>query len=157
MLLEIQYVDLNTDNVHWSIDWLIDWLIKLWFNLPAMMLIRYLCILWIFSRLGTMPNLRPAPSFCHQALSQTFLTALPQRHKADNYFLRAQMPERPGCVCVGGGDTQIWNWYTCATQGLKLGGLGSGPLTESGGFQSGLSREKQRILELKITQKRVSF
>ena len=43
------------------------------------------------------------------------------------------------CVCCGGG------------------GLGSGPSLKMGGFQSGHSREKQGILELKITKKRIYF
>ena len=53
------------------------------------------------------------------------------------------------------GGTQIWNWYIYAAQSLKMGGLGSGPLLKMGGFQSGHSREKQGILELKITNRRI--
>ena len=41
--------------------------------------------------------------------------------------------------------------YMCYA-GFKNGGLGSGPSLKIGGFQSGLSREKQGILELKITK-----
>ena len=36
---------------------------------------------------------------------------------------------------------------------MGWGGLREQPLTESGGFQSGHSQEKQGILELKITKK----
>ena len=38
-----------------------------------------------------------------------------------------------------------------------MGGLGSGPSLKMGGFQSGHSQEKQRILEIKITMKRIFF
>ena len=38
-----------------------------------------------------------------------------------------------------------------------MGGLGSGPSLKMRGFQSGPSREKQGILELKITKKRILF
>ena len=49
--------------------------------------------------------------------------------------------------------------YMCRT-GFKNWGegcLGSGPSLKMGGFQSGHSREKQGILELKITKKRILF
>ena len=50
--------------------------------------------------------------------------------------------------------------YMCRT-GFKNagggGGLGSGPSLKMGGFQSGPSREKQGILELKITKKGIFF
>ena len=42
--------------------------------------------------------------------------------------------------------------YMCRT-GFKNGELGSGPSLKMRGFQSGHSREKQGILELKITKK----
>ena len=51
----------------------------------------------------------------------------------------------------------LTDWYICAAQGLKMGGLGSGPSLKMRGFQSGPSREKQGILELKITKKRIYF
>ena len=44
--------------------------------------------------------------------------------------------------------------YMCRT-GFKNGGLGERPFTENGGIQSGPSGEKQGILELKITKKRI--
>ena len=43
----------------------------------------------------------------------------------------------------GGGGTQIWNWYICATQGLKMGGLGNGSSLKMRAFQSSHSQEKQ--------------
>ena len=57
----------------------------------------------------------------------------------------------------GGRGYSNMNWYICAAQGLKIGGLGSGPSLKMRGFQSGPSREKQGILELKITKKRIFF
>ena len=39
-----------------------------------------------------------------------------------------------------GGGTQIWNWYICAAQGLKHGGLREQSLTENGG--GGLSERR---------------
>ena len=44
--------------------------------------------------------------------------------------------------------------YMFRTVLKKMGGLGA---TENGGFQGGHSREKQGILELKITKKRIFF
>ena len=40
-------------------------------------------------------------------------------------------------------DTQIWHCYIYAAQGLKMGGLGSGPSLKIGGFQSSHSWEKR--------------
>ena len=46
--------------------------------------------------------------------------------------------------------------YMCRI-GFKNGGLGSGPSLKMWGFQSGHSREKQGILKIKITKKRIFF
>ena len=44
---------------------------------------------------------------------------------------------------VGGmRGTQIGNWYVCAAQGLKMGGLGERPLTENVGLSERLLTEK---------------
>ena len=41
--------------------------------------------------------------------------------------------------------TQIWKWYICAMEGLKIGGLLSCPLLKMGGFQNWPTREKKGI------------
>ena len=51
----------------------------------------------------------------------------------------------------------LHNWYIYAAQGLKMGGLGSGPSLKMRGFQRGSSQEKQMVLELKITKKLLFF
>ena len=48
-------------------------------------------------------------------------------------------------------------YILCAAQGLKMGGLGSGPSLKMRGLKSGPSLDKQGILELKITKKRIYF
>ena len=42
----------------------------------------------------------------------------------------------------------------CSTEGLKIGGLGSGSLLKMGIFQNWPTREKKGVLELKITKKK---
>ena len=61
------------------------------------------------------------------------------------------------CVYGGWGAGEVLkyeNWYICATEGLKTGGMGSSPLLKIGGFQNRPTREKG-VLELKITRKHI--
>ena len=56
----------------------------------------------------------------------------------------------------GGGGTHMWKWYICATEGLKIGGLGSGPLLKmrGGAFRTG-PHVKKGGWELKLTKKHI--
>ena len=47
------------------------------------------------------------------------------------------------CVYVWGVSIKIWKWYICATEGLKIGGLGPLLKMGEGGFQNWPTHEKK--------------
>ena len=86
---------------------------------------------------------------CNLQCTQIIICPKYFEDKKRKYSLLIRKPEKDApCTGlrppspVGGGGTQIWNWYICAAQGLKMGVLGSGPSLKIWGFESGHLRVK---------------
>ena len=82
--------------------------------------------------------------FCHQFIWK--FSWKPYRFSQFCRFMSQVLP-RVGVRGVGGGGTQIWKWYICATEGLKYGTYGAAPYWKrgGGGFQNWSTREKRGL------------